>query len=178
MRNVTFDAKLNANDMYEFNMYHAYTSSQGWMSFIFAALAFIATYITWGSVPMGYSVAYIVIGFLFLFYMPVILKLRSKAQVSGVLQGSLHYSLEDKGVVVSVPGTEVLVTEPDPEGEQEAVLPWNLIYKVVTTKNELLIFSNRVNAYVIPKRDVEAVYPEVKAMMEEKLPSHRRKLKW
>jgi hypothetical protein len=84
---------------------------------------------------MGYSVAYIVIGFLLLFDMPVILKLRSKAQVSGVLQGSLHYSLEDKGVVVSVPGTEVLVTEPDQEGEQEAVLPWNLIYKVVTTKN-------------------------------------------
>ena len=178
MKNVTFDAKLRAEDMYEFNLYHAYTSSQGWMSFVFAILAFVATAVTWGSVSMGYSIAYIVIGILFLVYMPIILKLRSKAQVSGVLQGTLHYSLEDRGVVVSVPGTEVLVTEPNQPQEQEAVLPWNLIYKAVTTKNELLIFSNRVNAYVIPKREIEDISPDIKEALEDKLPVHRRKLKW
>lgn len=176
MKTVVFDAKLKSEDMYEFNMYHAYTSSQGWMSFVFAMIAIVAAVATWGSVSLGYSIAYIVIGVLFLIYMPVSLKIRSKAQISGVLKGSLHYELEERGVVVSLPGDVEVV--PVEGAEQQAVLPWDMIYKVVTTKNELLIFSNRINAYVIPKRDIETIYPEIRTILEEKLQSHRRNLKW
>ena len=31
---IKFDIKLNSEDMYRFNMYHAYTSVQGWLSLI------------------------------------------------------------------------------------------------------------------------------------------------
>ena len=46
----------------------------------------------------------------------------------------------DEGLVVS-----------SPTAEDEATLPWEYIYKVVAVNNYIYIFSNRVNAYIIPK---------------------------
>ena len=174
MRDVRFRVQINDKDMYAFHMYHAYTSSQGWLSILFAVLAFGATVLTWGDVSLGYSVAYIVIGILFLVYMPVILRFRAKAQIAGseVLQNPLYYRMEEQGIVVSIDENE------EQDEEKQAILPWQSIYKVVTTKEELFVFSNRVNAYVIPKREIADCYPEIRDVLEEHLEAHRRSLKW
>lgn len=163
---IEFDIKITDKDMYRFNMHHAYTGFQG----IFATgigIAVLAVFaLTYGKVETVYSMLYLLFGIIFLVYMPVSLWLRSKRQilVSPVLKETLHYSLDDTGIHVSVNG-------------QTADLEWNLIYKMITTKSNLLIYSSRVNAYVIPLVQLAGLYGRVKELAEQKLEKYRLRMK-
>ena len=72
-------------------------------------------------------------------YVPASLKLRVKQtmKTNKVLSGVLHYEISEEGIKVT-------------SGDESGELPWNLVYQVLTRKNSVLIYSNRVNAYIIP----------------------------
>ena len=46
-----------------------------------------------------------------------------------------------------------------------------------STKNNVLVYSNRVNAYVIPRQQLGEEYCELAEIAKEKLPKYRVKLK-
>ncbi len=175
MKQLKFDSQLKPEDMYRFQMYHAYTSFQGWSAILFGILGISAGIITFGKVDTFYTVAYIVLGVVFLLYLPVIFKSRSKRLVesSEVLSNVLHYQLTEDGILVSTDVKPENGEEPEP-----VLLPWKNVYKVVTTKQELFIFSTRINAYVIPKTAVEGITREIGDFFRAKLPPHRLKYRW
>lgn len=164
---IEFDVRLNAEDMYRFNMYHAYTSMQGLLSLalgiiIICIIAFSEDF----NDPMT-AMPYVLLALLFFLYIPLTLRIRSKRQIrtSEVLRGPLHYEFVDDGIRVVAP-----------DGE-DALLGWDYIYKAVTTKRQLLIYSNRINAYVIPREQIEAQLPEVCAALQEHCEAYRLHLK-
>lgn len=163
---VEFDIKLTTKDMYQFSMYHAYTGSQGILSVIIAGLCIGAAVTTYGSVTSTYTGLYLLFGVLFLFYLPVNLYLRSKRQflLGEALQKPLHYKIDDTGIHTS-------------QGELTGELPWDMIYKIVATKRSVLIYSSRVNAYILPRTQIEQYYTELKALVKEYLPNYRYKMK-
>ena len=112
-----------------------------------------------------YTVLYAILGVVFLIYMPFSLYMRSKRQVlsSEVLRQALHYKIDEEGVHVS-------------QNEQAADLLWNQIYKVVSTKSNLLIYSNRVNAYVLPRAVLGDNYEIIVQLAESHLEKYRLKL--
>lgn len=164
--NIQVDIQITDKDMYRFNMHHAYTGFQG----IFATLIGIAVLavaaITWGSVETVYSVLYTVFGVIFLIYTPFALKLHSKRQrlLSPALGEPMHYTFDDEGVHVAI-------------GEQQADLEWKMIYRMLSTKKQLLIYSTRVNAYILPMEQLRDQYPALKALARQKLEPHRCRLK-
>jgi hypothetical protein len=103
-----------------------------------------------------------------LFYVPVSLKLRSKRQIeaSEILSKPLHYELTEEGVAVTADATD-----------EQALLPWDRIYKAVTTRHNFLVFSNRVNAYVIPKAQVASRLPEIYDAFEAHCKDYRLHIK-
>lgn len=161
-----FDIKITDKDMYRFNMHHAYTGFQGIFATLIGVAVLVVVFLTKGKVDMTYTLLYILFGVIFLVYTPVSLKLRSKRQIlmSPALKENLHYKVDEEGIHVSV-------------GEQTADLAWNMIYKMVSTKSNVLIYSSRVNAYVIPLEQLGDRYGAVKALAETKLEPYRRKLK-
>lgn len=170
---VQFDSKISEQDLYEFNLHHVYTSSQGIISLVAGGIGIGAAIVSFGTVDMFYTVAYVILGILFLIYLPVTLKIKSKSQLamSPVLQGTLHFSMEDDGIVVT---TDVVAEGQD----NKAVLPWKNVYKIVTTKKSLLIYSSRVNAYIIPKNQVIDIIDEIKNECTKNLEAHRVSIKW
>ena len=52
-----------------------------------------------------------------------------------------------------------------------------MIYKMISTKSNLLIYSSRVNAYVIPLAQLGGRYGEIKALAGRKLEKYRLRLK-
>ena len=114
----------------------------------------------------SYTVLGILLGALILFYMPVTLYLRSKQRIaaSEVLKNSLHYCVDGEGISVT-------------QGDADAKLMWDQVYKMVSTKNNVLVYSNRVNAYVIPRQQLGEKYCELAEIAKEKLPKYRVKLK-
>lgn len=161
-----FDVSITSKDMYRFNMYHAYHGFQGIFATVIGVLVLIVAAATAGRVETMYTVLYAVFGIIFLIYVPVSLFMRSKQQIlsSEVLRQPLHYRIDGEGVHVS-------------QKDQTADLLWNQIYRVVSTKSNLLIYSSRVNAYVIPRNAIQGEYETIVRLAGEHLEKYRQKLK-
>lgn len=161
-----FDVTITSKDMYRFNMYHAYHGFQGIFATIIGILILVVAGVTFGKIETMYTVLYFAFGLIFLIYVPASLYMRSKQQIlsSEVLRNALHYKIDEEGVHVS-------------QNDQTADLPWNQIYKVVSTKSNLLIYSTRVNAYVIPRSVIGEEYEKAAQLAKEHLEKYRLKLK-
>lgn len=163
---IKFDITLTSKDMYRFNMYQTYSGFHGWFSVVISIVAFVLAVRSYGKVEPMYTVLYIAFGILFLVYIPISLYLRSKHSLaaSKVLSSTLHYAVGEEGFVVS-------------QGEEKAKLPWTQIYKLVATKNNVLVYSNRINAYVIPREQLGDSYGALAELATEKLEKFRLKLR-
>ncbi len=160
-----FEIKITDKDMYRFNLYHAYHGFQGIMATVVGIWVLIMAAMTFGKVTAMYTALYIVFGIVFLLYVPGSLYLRSKSQIasSDVFKQALRYRIDDAGVHVS-------------QGEDTADLEWKQIYKMVSTKSNLLIYSSRVNAYVIPREAIKSQYQTVVGLAVSHLDSYRLKM--
>lgn len=163
---IEFDIKITDKDMYRFNLYHAYTGFQGIFATVIGIAVCAVAILTFGKVEVTYSMLYLLFGIIFLVYVPVSLKMRSKRQIltSPVLKETLHYRVDEAGIHVSV-------------GEQSADLEWKMIYKMVSTKSNLLIYSSRINAYVIPRTQLGDKYEAVRDLAKRKLEAYRLRMK-
>lgn len=163
---VEFEIKITEKDMYRFNMHHAYTGFQGIFATVIGIAVLAVACITLGKVEGMYTTLYFLFGVIFLVYTPISLKMRSKRQflVSPALRETMHYTMDEKGIHVAI-------------GEETADLEWNMVYRMVSTKSNLLIYSSRINAYILPRQQLGDKYAKVKELAERKLEKYRLKLK-
>ena len=148
MDNLKFSVKISQQDLYKFNLFHIYRSSQGILSVVLFVLLIAVWLMRFSVLSPLYRMFYPLVAVVVLLYIPMSLKLRVKAQMTQeVFQFPLTYELIETGIKVSSPASE-----------EPAELPWEYIYKVSTWKEYLLIYSNRINAYIIPKDDIKDVY--------------------
>lgn len=166
---LEFDIKLKAKDMFRFNMHQTYTSFSGWSSLLFSLAMFgLAgyTWYTYRTVALTKVFMYVAVGIFLLFYIPVTLWMRAGRSVkaSPVLSEVLHYHVDEDGFTVT-------------QGEASGVLAWKQIYKMVATKHNVLVYSNRMNAYVIPRAQLGAHYVSLAKMATDKLPKFRVRMR-
>lgn len=158
-----FDIDLSVKDLYRFSIYHNYTTFQGVLSIFIAIAAFVAAVITRDQVDMTYTILYVVFGIVFIFYMPVTLWMSAKRQMamSEQLKHTLHYRIDAEGVTVM-------------QNEEQATLPWKQVYQIKVTKSNVLIYSTRINAYIMPKEQLEAgVCENIKEIAKNNLEKHQ-----
>ena len=72
----------------------------------------------------------------------------------------LHYVMSEESIQVSVEN-------------QKDELPWNLVYRMIETKETILIFSNRKNAFILKKDQLGTAEQEVKELAKKKLEKFR-----
>ncbi|MCI5620621.1 MAG: YcxB family protein [Lachnospiraceae bacterium] len=148
---IEFEVKLNQKDMYRFHMHHIYTSVNGFLSIVFAILAFAMAVNAYGKGLSNYVVVYILLGIVFLIYFPLNSKFKSSVQLAAPngLKDGIRYQFTDEKIKVSV-------------GEESIEFMWNQIYKMQSTKHQILIYTSRKHAYIITREAVgdqyEALY--------------------
>lgn len=155
--------------MFRFNMYQTYTSFSGWSSVLFAAALFGLsgyTFYTYGMGMAAKAILYAGAGLFLLLYMPFTLWLRAgkSLKASPVLSSVLHYHVDEDGFTVT-------------QGEASGILAWKQIYKMVATKHNVLVYSNRMNAYVIPRAQLGEDYVILAKQAVSKLPKFRVRMK-
>ena len=177
MNEKKMDIKIDADDMYRFQMYHTYHTGQGVLSVVLGILSIVVavTLLVTGSerVTTLDIVFYAGVGLVFLGYYPVSLKRKAPMMIEGspILSHPLHYTFDEKNITVEADESADI-----PEGETKAVLPWENVFKATLTKEQLLIYSNKINAYILPLSKVTDL-EGLKALMIEKLPDYRRNFK-
>lgn len=163
---IEFNIKLSAKNLYLFNMYQAYKGLQGILSLVLPIMIFVYTGLQWGEASVGSCILNIVIAILFLLYIPVTLWLRANKVVKNdpVLSKALHFEFSEENIRVS-------------QGEENVEFEWDNVYRMMTFGGLLLIYTNRINAYVIEKKQMEDKYADLKALATSKLMKHRIKMK-
>lgn len=163
---IEFEITLDVKDMYRFNLYQTYSGFQGIFSIAAALAVWALAVVTRGRVTPAYTALYAVFGVIFLVYLPATLYLRSKAGLakSEALRGPLHYRVDEAGFHVS-------------QGDASADLAWKQIYKMVATKSNVLVYSSRINAWVIPRNQLGAQYEPLAGLANDRLETFRVKMK-
>ncbi|MGN1155233.1 MAG: YcxB family protein [Agathobacter sp.] len=161
---IEFDVKLETKDLYLFNMGQAYKGLQGIISIVIPAMIFVYAVYNWDNVSIGTSILNIGIGILLLVYVPISLYLRSSKIVKSdeVLSKPLHYAVSEEGIRVT-------------QGEAGALLEWKDVYRMIAKGKRVLIYSNRIHAYIIPKHQIEKEYDALIELAKTKLEKYRIK---
>ena len=164
---VVLDIKLDAKDLFRFNMQQAYRGMQGILSIFLPILVFVYAVTSFGEVSIGSTLLYVGLGIVFLVYVPISLWLRVNKTVkdeNNALSKTLHYEFEEEVIRVSV--------------EEESVeFKWENIYQMKTSGPLLLVYTNRINAYVLPLSQVGENYEELSKLAHAKLEKYRIKMK-
>jgi len=164
---VSFDIKLTANHLFKFNMMQAYKGMQGFLSILLPVLVFAYAGTTFGEVSLGSTLVYVGLGILFLVYVPISLWLRVKKTImdeNNALSKTLHYDFEEDVIRVSVE-------------EENVEFKWENIFQMKSTKDMLLLYTNRINAYILPKAQLGENYQLLSELAQKKLEKYRIKLK-
>lgn len=164
---VTLDIKLDAKDLFKFNMMQAYRGMQGSLSIILPILVFAYAVTSYGTVSIGSTLVYIGIGIMLLVYVPVSLWLRVNKTVkdeNNALSKSIHYEFEEETIRVSV-------------GEESVEFKWENIFQMKTSGNLLLLYTNRINAYIFPLAQVGDNYEALSKLAHSKLEKYRIRMK-
>lgn len=164
---VTLDIKLDAKDLFKFNMMQAYRGIQGSLSIILPILVFAYAVTSYGTVSIGSTLVYIGLGIMFLVYVPVSLWLRVNKTIkdeNNALSKSIHYEFEEETIRVSV-------------GEESVEFKWENIFQMKTSGNLLLLYTNRINAYIFPLAQVGDDYEALSKLAHSKLEKYRIRMK-
>ena len=63
------------------------------------------------------------------------------------------------------------------QGEEKGELPWDQVYKMIATKRHILIYSNRINAYIIPREQAKEQWDTIWEIAKKQLPPYRIRMK-
>ena len=164
---VILDIKLDAKDLFKFNMMQAYRGMQGSLSIILPILVFAYAVTSYGTVSIGSTLVYIGLGIMFLVYVPVSLWLRVNKTVkdeNNALSKSIHYEFEEEIIRVSV-------------GEESVEFKCENVFQMKTSGNLLLLYTNRINAYIFPLAQVGDNYEALSKLAHTKLEKYRIRMK-
>lgn len=130
---MELDVQITKKDLYDYQLYHAYTSPSGLFGTIVGCL-FVVGFINTGT-PL-----YLVIGAFIILYFPWTLHIRAASQAqSPVFRKPLHYKLSEEGLEIS--------TE-----EEKQMVAWESITKASATGKTIMLYTSKVNAFLFPKR--------------------------
>ena len=94
-----FDVKITPGVLYDYTLYHTYTSAAGLLGSIVGALLVVVFF-------MGYGALFLILGIVILAYLPWTLFIKSRRQylANPAFKEPLHYRMTAEGVEVSQKG--------------------------------------------------------------------------
>jgi hypothetical protein len=149
---VTVDEKA----LYRFLMYHVYHSVQGLAAVFISVMALVLLALSWTSSKPAMKVLLLILGLYYLVGKPVSLRMKAKLQAGQeVFQKPLTFAVDAEKIRIT-------------QGEQQAEVPWEEVYRIVSAKQDLYLYTSRIYAYTIPKDQTGEAWKKLLALAEQK----------
>lgn len=155
MKELHFEVKLTAKDLWQFTMYHAYQGMSGIFAAIFTIAAVILILVRWSVLVDFQKILLVVCLLLFTVWQPGMLYVKARKQAkTPFMQSPMHLTFGEEGLLVQ-------------QGEQEISFTWEQIGRVDRKKTMAIVYMDRVHAYLLPDsvmgQEKEAFYDLMKA---------------
>lgn len=163
---IKFEVKMTEKYMFDFMLYHNYTSMSGLMSAIAGVLCFAVFAQNALKGDIQSSLVWLMCAIIFLVFSPYTMKTRAKAQVQNteMFQRPLEYEFIEEGIIIR-------------QEELEAVNEWSEFTKAVSTQKSVILYLGRVRALILPKECMGEQYGEVLKMIHTHMPSAKVKIR-
>ena len=152
---LEFSTNVGPEDMFSFLMFYNYRSFGGVLGVIISLFSGIWLLTHFNSLDM---IAKVILFILFLLYTvinPLMIKSRASKQIrsSEVFGKPMDYTMGSKGFFISQEGRELIR------------VTWDNVYRVKDTGKCIIIYLNRIHAYIIPKNQVQGKQSDIVSMM-------------
>jgi len=156
---VEFDVKMTSGALYDYLLSHTYHTLSGLAGTIVGALLIVAFF-------MNMRPPFLIAGLVIVLYLPWTLFLRSQQQfrTNEAFKNPLHYKLTDEGIEVS-------------QGETIQMQKWEDMYKAVSTSGSILVYTNKINACIFPKKDLGDKKSAVVEAISTHMPPNKVKIR-
>ncbi len=154
-RHYVIDADITAKEILDFRLAHEYRRPSIILVNIIAVLFVIYSALR-GVTGTG-LILYIALAVFVIFYYPLALVIRSRGlkKNNKVFQQIFHYMLDEEGLHLQL--------------EKEAIdVEWKYVTKMLVTKSAVIVYTGKVNAWIIPTKDMGDRKEEIIAFIREK----------
>ncbi|WP_343210410.1 YcxB family protein [Anaerolentibacter hominis] len=157
-----FSVNINGNDMTRFMFRHAYTSFAGRLGLLLSTLALVMLIVNFSGYDTMMRVLMAFIAAMFLVIQPVSLFSKAHKQVllNPMFKKPLNYTFNGDGILV------------EQEGEQLA-LAWNQLRRVIKTKKGLILYLDKIRAYILPDRELGGKKDELYEYIQQQRRDYR-----
>ena len=137
---ISFSVQMTVKDVYRFNMYHVYHSASGLVGLLLSLLALGNLIISFDSLTDQGKTVMTIVALWFTVLEPIMVYRRAKKQVKKIksYHKPLHYTIGEQGITVS-------------QDEESQTMEWNRLRRIVKTRQQILIYSSRVHAFIFPR---------------------------
>ena len=137
---ISFSVQMSVKDVYRFNMYHVYHSASGLVGLLLSLFALCNLIISFDNLTDQGKTIMTIVALWFTVLEPVMVYNRARKQVKKITSyhKPLHYTIGKQGITVSQ------------DGESQTI-EWNRLRRIVKTRQQILIYSSRVHAFIFPK---------------------------
>ena len=155
---VKATVQLTVKELFGFLMQHTYSTVASFIGIVLSIGGFAGFFYMLGMPEVNpfYLGALFATGMLFTVVQPIMLYSKAKKQVKKNAETNqpLQYTISKTGIGVT-------------QGELSAFSNWEEIVKVTSTKTLVMLYTSRIHAYVIPKKDVAEKLDEFKQLIQE-----------
>ena len=143
MNQLEFDVKITGGDLYDYMLRHTYHSAQGLLGTCVGVLG-IFMFLN------NHQFIYLIMGVVLVLYLPWSLFIKSKQQAlnNSAFKEPLHYVFGEEGISVS-------------QGEATETQKWADMHKAVATGRSIIVYTNRVNACIFPRKELGGLEQQV-----------------
>lgn len=152
---ISVDIKIGTGDMFYFFMRHNYVCLSGIIGLCISFGAFILFIIRFQQYEMTAKCLLLVISLLFTVVQPLQLLLKAANQIkrTPMFQEPIRYTFRPDGLELS-------------QKDQNGIISWEQIMKVIDTNRYIIIYITRMRAYIFPKSQMHDI-EEIKEMIRK-----------
>lgn len=163
---IRFDVKMSVGLMYDFLLYHTYTSVAGLISTLLGIL------LLGFGVNLQYQgsanpLIYYITGGILIIYTPINLWLSAQKQVklSPIYKEPITYILCEDGIVTA-------------QNEEEAKADWSAVQKVVSTGRSIIVYTAKNRGVILEKKAMGNSYGDIIKMISTHVEPKKVKIKY
>lgn len=164
---INFEVKMTTGAMYDFQLYHSYHKINGYLGPVLGTVFLIYGFSLIGQKEPNDYFIWLFFGILFYLFTPLNLYLKAKTQAMiPMFKEPLHYQLDEQGITLT-------------QKEESAKYEWKDLYKAVSTKKSIILYTTKNGAFILPKntKGLKEEYENVLRLIFAGVPSDKVKIK-